>query len=60
MLIISIFLLVATLVSSVVYPIASPILGIITLLLSITLSTYAIYGKHAGTEHARAKILKIV
>jgi fructose-specific phosphotransferase system IIC component len=30
------------------------------LLLSFALSTYAIYTKHAGTEHARSKILKEV
>ena len=30
----------------------------ITLFLSLALSTYTIYTKHAGTEHARAKILK--
>jgi heme/copper-type cytochrome/quinol oxidase subunit 3 len=55
-----ILLLVATLVSSLVYPIASSILGIIVLLFSLGLSTYAIYTKHKGTENARAKILKEV
>ncbi len=34
------------------------ILGITSLLLSLAFSTYAIYTKHAGTKHARPKILK--
>ncbi|MBK6792516.1 MAG: hypothetical protein IPG80_08210 [Anaerolineales bacterium] len=35
-------------------------MGIAFLLFSLALSTYAIYTKHKGTEHARAKILKEV
>ena len=57
---ISILLLGVTLISFVVYPIISPMLVMLSLLLSLALSTYAIYTKHAGTEHARAKILKDV
>lgn len=53
-------LLIATLISLVVYPEITPILGIITLLLSLSLSIYTIYTKHTGTEHARFKILKEV
>lgn len=53
-------LLIATLVSLMVYSSITPILGIITLFLSFALSTYAIYTKHAGTEHTRNKILKDV
>jgi hypothetical protein len=56
----SISLLAVTLVALVFYPSASSILGIISLLLSLALSTYAIYTKHKRTEHARAKILKEV
>ncbi|MBK7450902.1 MAG: hypothetical protein IPJ47_16375 [Anaerolineales bacterium] len=55
-----ILLFITTLVSLVVSSSITPILGIITLLLSLTLSTYAIIQKYAGTEHARAKILKEV
>jgi hypothetical protein len=58
--IISILLLVVTLVSLVNYPAISPVLGILSLLLSLALSTYTIFEKHAGTEHARAKIIKAV
>ena len=58
--IISILFLGGTLISFVMYPEISPILGIISLLLSLALSTYAIYTKHKGTEHARPKILKEV
>lgn len=53
-------LLIATLLSLVVYPTITPALGTITLLLSLALSTYVIYDKHKGTEPARAKILKEV
>jgi len=53
-------LLIATLVSLVVYSEFAPALGLITLFLTPALSTYAIIHKHAGTEHARAKILKEV
>jgi fructose-specific phosphotransferase system IIC component len=42
------------------YPVASPVLGITSLLVSLALSTYAIYHKHKGTENARPKILKEV
>jgi hypothetical protein len=55
-----ILLLIATLMSLVIYPSSAPILGVITLLLSLALSTYTIYTKHTGTEYARAKILKEV
>jgi len=43
-----------------VSPFLASIFGMFSLLLSLTLSTHAIYTKHAGTEHARAKILKEV
>ena len=52
-----IIFLFVTLLSLVVFPAITPTLGVITLLLSLILSTYTIYTKHAGTEHARAKIL---
>lgn len=58
--IISILLFGVTLISFVVYPTISPILGILSLLFSLALSTYTIYQSHAGTEHACAKILKEV
>ncbi|MCP5463364.1 MAG: hypothetical protein H7A34_09410, partial [bacterium] len=32
----------------------------LSMFFTLALSTYAIYTKHAGTEHARAKILKEV
>lgn len=35
-------------------------LGILTFLFTLAFSTYTIYTKHAGTEHAGAKILKEV
>lgn len=57
---ISTLFLVVTLLSPVLYPTASAILGSISLLLTLVLSTYTIYTKHKGTEHARAKILKEV
>jgi len=56
--IISISLLVVTLLSLVFYPALSTALGIIALLFSLALSTYAIFEKHKGTEHIRPKILK--
>lgn len=52
-------LMIATIVSLWLSPQITPALGVITLLLSLALSTYTIYTKHAGTEHARAKILAI-
>jgi fructose-specific phosphotransferase system IIC component len=55
-----IIFLFVTLLSLVVSPAISPTLGTIALLLSLAFSTYAIYTKHAGTEHARVKILKEV
>ena len=51
-------LMIATIVSLWLSPQITPALGVITLLLSLALSTYTIYTKHAGTEHARANILK--
>lgn len=51
-------LLLAVLLSLWLHPVVSPILGTISLLLSLALSTYATYARHKGTEHARAKILK--
>lgn len=57
---ISITLLILTLLSTRFYPTASAILGGISLFLTLALSTYTIYTKHTGTEHARAKILKEV
>jgi len=50
----------ATLLLLILFPSISPILGTISLLLSLALSTNTIIQKHAGTEHARAKILKEV
>ena len=58
--VVSILLLGVTLVSLVFYPAISPSLGTISLLLALALSTYTIYTKYAGTENARAKILKEV
>ena len=55
-----VLLFLLTLLSIALYPAFSSILGIISLLFSLALSTYAIYIKHAGTEHARAKIIKEV
>lgn len=60
LLIISILLLIATLVSLVIYPTITPVLGIITLLPTLALSTYTIFQTHKGTENARSKILKEV
>ncbi|MBI2332765.1 MAG: hypothetical protein HYU84_11515 [Chloroflexi bacterium] len=56
----SILLLVASLVSLWLSPSISPTLGMVSLLLSLALSTYAIYDKHKGTENARPKILNEV
>lgn len=53
--IILIAFLAVALLSLVFYPTISPVLGIISLLLSFALSTYTIYQSHAETEHARAK-----
>ena len=58
--IISILLLGVTSILFVLYPVIAPTIGIISLFLSLTLSTYTIIQKHKGTEHARAKILKDV
>ena len=41
-------------------PPVAPVLGMATLFLTLALSTYTIYTKHTGTEHARPKILKEV
>jgi hypothetical protein len=60
LLIISGLLLVIALLSLWLYPISSVVLGSISLLFSLVFSTYTIYTKHKGTEHARAKILKEV
>ncbi|MBK7450819.1 MAG: hypothetical protein IPJ47_15950 [Anaerolineales bacterium] len=56
----SIAILIAVLLSLLFYPQVSVVLGVTSLLLSLAFSTYTIYTKHAGTEHARAKILKEV
>jgi membrane associated rhomboid family serine protease len=58
--VISILLLVVTLLSLVLSPEISPVLGILSLLFSLALSIYTIFHKHEGTEHARPKILKEV
>ena len=58
--IILIAFLAVALLSLVFYPTISPVLGIISLLFTLALSTYDIYTKHAGTKHARPKILKEV
>ena len=57
---ISIIFLSVSLFSIWLYPTVGAILGIAFLLFSLALSTHAIYTKHKGTEHARAKILKEV
>lgn len=51
-------LLIASLISIWLSPPASSALGIVSLLSSPALSTYAIYEKHKRTDHARAKIIK--
>lgn len=56
--IISILLLGVTSVLFVLYPVIASTLGIISLLITLTLSTHTIIHKHAGIEHARFKILK--
>jgi len=53
-------LFLVVLLSQLIYPEVSHVFGISFLLFSLAFSTYAIYTKHAGTEHARAKILKEV
>ncbi len=53
-------LVLITIIAIWVIPTYAYILVILSLLLSLALSTYAIYTKHKGTEHARAKILKEV
>ena len=58
--VVSILLLGVTLLSFVLYLTISPILVMLSSLLTLSLSTYAIYTKHTGTEHARAKIIKEV
>ena len=58
--IISILLFAVALLSIVFYPTISPVLGIASLFFSLALSTHTTIQKHAGTEHARAKILKEV
>jgi EamA domain-containing membrane protein RarD len=60
MLILVLLLTVATIASLWLSPAISPVLGILSLLISLALSTYAIVHKHKGTENARAKILKEV
>ncbi len=60
LLIISVVLLVVTLLIIVLYPLVSPIMGIVSLLFSLSFSTYTIIKTHKGIEHARAKILKEV
>ncbi len=51
-------LVLITIIAIWVIPTYAYILVILSLLLSLALSTYTIYTKHAGTEHARANILK--
>ncbi len=51
-------LVLITIIAIWVIPTYAYILVILSLLLSLALSTYAIYDKHKGTEHARVKILK--
>ncbi len=58
--VISVTLLIVTLLTLVFHPSFGSALGILSLLFTLALSTYTIYTKHAGTEHARAKILKEV
>ena len=53
-------LLIITLIAIWVMPTYTYILVILSMLLSLALSTYTIFEKHKGTEHARAKILKEV
>lgn len=58
--IIYVFLLVVTLLSLVVYSEASFILGVISLLFSLALSTYTIFQTYKGIENARLKVIKEV
>ena len=57
---INLVLFLITLLSVWVIPTFAYIIIGISLLFSLVLSTYSIIQKHAGTEHARAKILKDV
>ncbi|GAB1470224.1 hypothetical protein MASR2M66_11010 [Chloroflexota bacterium] len=57
---ISIIFISASLFSIWLYPAARAILGVVSLLFSLALSTYIICGKHKGTENAPPKILKDV
>jgi hypothetical protein len=52
-------LLLALLVGSIwKLPAATPILGILLVLTSLTVSVLGIFRKHQGAEHARGKIIK--
>ncbi len=55
-----VLLIIATLISCIFYSALAPMIGMITLLLNLVISSRAIYTKHKGTEHARAKIRKEV
>jgi hypothetical protein len=47
-----------TILSLLLYPQIAPILGILTLLLSLSFAMHAIFQKHKGTQNARARISK--
>lgn len=59
-LVISLLLLLTVLLATWLFPVANPIVGMFSLLVSLALSTHTIYTKHKGIEDARAKILKEV
>lgn len=53
-------LLIVTLLTLIYYPAFGSVLGMLSLLFTLTLSTCTIYTKHKGAENARPKILKEV
>lgn len=57
---IAIILFVITLLSLWLYPTATPVLGLTSLLLSLAIAIHAIFERHKETKHARPKILKEV
>lgn len=58
--VILITLLLLSLISDLLFSSTTQFLGILTLLFTLTLSTYTIYERHKGIENARPKILKEV
>ncbi len=57
---INLALFIITLIAIWVIPSSAYILLLVSLLMSLALSTYIIFQKYTGTEHARAKIIKEV